>query len=114
MVTAEYMSSLLERFGPQLPLDELVIELNALYHAYESREYDSRHPEITRQLPAIWREMAAEVQDRQPPTGWHILDFGCGTGFEAEQLLRNFPTGSIASLTCYDLSPDMLARCRER
>ncbi|NJK52295.1 MAG: class I SAM-dependent methyltransferase [Leptolyngbyaceae cyanobacterium SU_3_3] len=45
---------------------------------------------------------------------WRILDFGCGTGFEAEQLIRYLPQGSIAQLTCYDLSPEMLARCRAR
>ncbi len=114
MTTAEYMGCQVERYGPQLPLDQLVVELNALYHAFEARDYDARHPEITSQLPGVWREMISQVQERRPAQGWRILDFGCGTGFEAEQLLRKLPVESIASLTCYDLSPEMLARCRGR
>ena len=46
--------------------------------------------------------------------GWRILDFGCGTGFASEQILRHLPAEQIASLVCYDLSSAMIDRCREK
>lgn len=48
------------------------------------------------------------------PGGWRILDFGCGTGFASEQILRHLPAEQIASLVCYDLSSEMIDRCREK
>ena len=49
----------------------------------------------------------------QPHGTFRILDFGCGTGFEALQALRNLGADSIACLTCYDPSKEMLDRCRQ-
>jgi SAM-dependent methyltransferase len=43
-----------------------------------------------------------------------VLDFGCGTGFAAEQLLRSPLGRHVADLSCYDPSPPMLAHCREK
>src|SRR5205823_5403176 len=40
--------------------------------------------------------------------------FGCGTGFEARQLLQNIPVSDIAALTCYDPCPEMLEKCRAK
>ncbi len=58
--------------------------------------------------------MVSFVTSHTTSDTWRILDFGCGTGFEAEQLLTNVPHDRIASLVCYDPSPEMLERCRTR
>src|SRR5882762_5700969 len=108
----DYIRALLEPFGPRLPLAELVQEVNALYHAVEAVHYDSPHSEVFQQLPRIWEEALRSIQDRRSPSEWRIIDFGCGTGFEARQLLANVPTAAIASLTCYDPSHEMLERCQ--
>lgn len=50
----------------------------------------------------------------RPNGRWRILDYGCGTGFEALQLLNWLPAERIERLTCYDPSPEMLNRCARR
>jgi hypothetical protein len=72
--------TILEPFGPELPIPELVIELNRIYHAIEAPTYDATHPEIHQQLPPVWRALLEEVTQlvKEP---LRILDFGSGTGF---------------------------------
>jgi trans-aconitate methyltransferase len=95
---------------PQIPLDSLVREINNLYHSFEAASYDRTHPEIFQVLPALWEEMVKQLPDRQQ---WSILDFGCGTGFEASQVAPRL-TGRIERMVCFDPSPEMLAQCKPR
>jgi SAM-dependent methyltransferase len=95
---------------PQIPLASLVEKINNLYHSFEAAYYDREHPEIFDVLPALWEEMIQEVPPRR---SWRILDFGCGTGFEASQIMRCLD-GRVEKLVCYDPSPEMLAQCRAR
>ncbi len=108
------MHELLRPYEPRLPLEQLVEAINALYHAFEARDYDRRHPELFEQIPRFWRGMLGLAQSIEPARRWAVLDFGCGTGFEALQILRWLRPGSLVQLTCYDPAPEMLARCRER
>jgi len=115
MVDSPFMTNLLEPYQPQLPLNELVVQVNRLYHAFEAQNYDGRHPEVYKQLPHFWQEMIKTTREqKKSTTKWHVLDFGCGTGFAAQQLIRNLPHGSIAELTCYDPAPEMIEQCRSR
>ncbi len=43
-----------------------------------------------------------------------VLNFGCGTGFESDQLLQNINTQHIKQLTCYDPSAAMVAICQSK
>lgn len=104
----------LEPFGPKRPLPSLIEELNRIFHASEAWDYDRRHAEIWRQLPGIWATLIETALSTLPDGPVHVLDFGCGTGFEAYQLLQIVPRDRIASLTCYDLSPEMLDQCRRK
>jgi SAM-dependent methyltransferase len=115
------MIDALERYGPSQPVPVLVAELNKLYHEHEASGYDSTHPEIFEQLPPIWREMIAqfELLHQDAKIGGdseggksRILDFGCGTGFEAQQCLAGFGAGRVERIVCYDPSTRMLDRCR--
>jgi 2-polyprenyl-3-methyl-5-hydroxy-6-metoxy-1,4-benzoquinol methylase len=108
------LDQLLEPYRPTLPLRELVEEVNLLFHAAEAADYDVRHVEIVFQLPAIWTEMIGVAVSSLGGHQLRILDFGCGTGFASEQVLRNLAESQVAHLTCYDPSPEMLAQCRQK
>lgn len=110
-VRSEWIERQLDAVKPTRPLPELVEELNRIYHACEARDYDRKHTEIFTQLPPLWAEMMDTTLRALPDGPLRILDFGCGTGFEATQLLDGLPPSRIASMVCYDLSADMLARC---
>ena len=47
MTNIEYVGNLLAPYGPTLPLDKLVEELNKIYHSFEAYSYDSRTPKST-------------------------------------------------------------------
>ncbi len=102
--------SWLAPFHPLVPLKSLVEEVNSIYHSFDAKNYDVEHLEIRHLWPGLWDEMIRQLPQRN---GWRVLDFGCGTGFEAEQLLRH-PRVSIDSLVAYDPSPEMLARGKTR
>lgn len=114
MSNREYTTRLLAPYQPQRELSALVVELNQVYHSFEAAAYDRRHPEITAQLPPLWRAMVEQALQRLPRPAYRVLDFGCGTGFEAIQLLTCLGPSRIARLTCCDPSPEMLARCRAK
>jgi SAM-dependent methyltransferase len=93
-------------YGPRDSIERIVQDLNGLYHAVEATQYRTRHPEIFEQLPPLWSEMLGHVRTDTPV---RVLDFGCGTGFEAEQCLAHL---EVDELVCYDPSPQMLAECK--
>jgi ubiquinone/menaquinone biosynthesis C-methylase UbiE len=107
-----YMDELLAPFAPTRPVAELVVEVNRIFHTFEAGQYDGGHPEIHDQLPGVWRELVATVAGGR--RDWSVLDVGAGTGFASEQALRNLPEGAVRALTCFDLSSEMLERCRAR
>jgi SAM-dependent methyltransferase len=105
--------AMVEPYGPKLPLKELVGELNRIYHSIEASSYDASHPEIHDQLPPVWRALCDLALTRK--TGpLRILNFGCGTGFEAEQVLSLLPRDRVAWFHCYDPVDEMLDRARTR
>src|SRR5437764_2837227 len=113
MNSTTFMQDLIAPYVPQLPIDQLVLEVNKLYHSFEADIYDTKHPEIYQSLPALWQEMILTTT-KHTHTKWHILNFGCGTGFEAQQLLQHMPENSISALTCYDPSHEMIDLCRAK
>ncbi|HLA86199.1 MAG TPA: class I SAM-dependent methyltransferase [Thermoguttaceae bacterium] len=112
MDTNQYVASLLAPFEPQVPVGDLVEQLNRLYHAREAVVYDSRHPEIHDELGPVWSHMLEVGLPEKQGRRLRVLDFGCGTGFEAGMILRSDVAGRVGELVCYDLSPEMLDVCR--
>jgi SAM-dependent methyltransferase len=102
----------LRPFGPGLPLDQLVVAVNRVFHSFDAPEYDAHHPEIHQQLQPLWAEMMQQI-GRVDRT-WSILDYGTGTGFAISQALRTLSPHAVRGVTCYDPSLDMIARCREQ
>ena len=107
----EYLKNLTESFGPQIPLEQLVIELNNIYHHYEAKIYDGRHPEIFTQIGQIWQEMFDQIQTEHENDSIKVLNYGCGTGFELSQFIKNFKHEDVKSIYCFDPSVEMLQEC---
>lgn len=97
-------------YGPRVPLEALVEEVNKIFHSFDARQYDREHPEIHQQLPPIWAEMTAQLPHAD---SWNVLDFGCGTGFEASIVLSALHK-KVAKIIAYDPSTEMLAICKTR
>lgn len=97
-------------YQPLVPLQALVEETNRIYHSFDARNYDAAHLEIRLLWPGLWAEMMRHLPEKD---GWRVLDFGCGTGFEAEQLFNNLGS-KIEFLMAYDPSSEMLAQAKRR
>ncbi len=100
----------LKPYQPLVPLQTLVQETNQIYHSFDAGNYDADHLEIRQLWPGLWTEMMQHlpVQD-----SWRVLDFGCGTGFEAAQLFNTLGA-KIELLLAYDPSSEMLAQAKQR
>jgi len=110
----DYVSQLIEPYHPLVEVDVLIVELNKIYHKFEASCYDQNHCEIHVQLPEMWSQMISQMCEIHDENELRILDFGCGTGFEAEQFLQYVPHDRIAQFVCYDLSGEMLKQCEQR
>src|SRR5579875_870416 len=95
MSNIDYVKNLVQKYHPQIPIEELIVEINKIYHKFEASMYDRNHPEIYEQLPSIWKEMCEKISSYLQAKALHILDFGCGTGFASQQLLRNISPTDI-------------------
>lgn len=104
----------LRRYEPNMPLDQLVEQVNRIYHFYEAPHFDSIHREELGRAGEVMSRLLRGLSRLSGHIEWCVLDFGCGTGFEAEQLLTNLPQDSVSSITCYDPQPGMVERCREK
>jgi SAM-dependent methyltransferase len=110
-ISNEFLRNLTKSFVPQIPLEQLIIELNNIYHHYEAKSYDGRHPEIFEQICEIWQEMLEEIQPAPESRTLKVLDYGCGTGFELGQFIKNFKYEDVESIHCFDPSNEMLQEC---
>ena len=60
---------------------------------------------------AIWQEAYRRLPELIPEATQTLLDLGCGTGLEIDELLKCFPKLQITGV---DLSRDMLARLQKK
>lgn len=90
--------------------NELVKEVNRIYHAEEAAIYDAYHPEIFEQERVRWEMLAEFIPKKQD--GITLLDIGSGTGFVVEVLLPHLSPEDSVVLT--DISPEMLERAKKR
>lgn len=97
-------------YQPLVPLQALVEETNRIYHSFDAGNYDTDHLEIRLLWPELWAEMMRHLPARER---WRVLDFGCGTGFETEQLFNTLGS-KIEFLMAYDLSGEMLSQAKRR
>jgi len=97
-------------YQPQVPLKSLVEEINRIYHRFDAANYDAEHIEIRLLWPELWAEMTQQLPQKD---GWRALDFGCGTGFATEQVLRNLGS-RLHLVVAFDPSRQMLSNGRNR
>ncbi len=101
--------------GTELEPDEFVREVNRIHHDVAANEYEQRHKNIHLENERIWQSLlpcAARVFD--PHQRLNILDFGAGTGFAAEQIVRCFGPERIAGVTLVEPSAAMREKaCRK-
>ncbi len=102
----------LQKYNPTLSLDELVVEVNKIYHSFEAEVYDQNHPEVMQQLPPIWKVMVDKFIKKNKDI--YILDYGCGTGFESQQVINNVPPDQLKHITLFDTSKEMLQKCKDK
>ncbi len=114
MNTIDRAALLVKPYGPRVPVEELVVQLNIIFHKYEAAAYDDRHPEIFSELPEIWAGMYRAGSEYLTKTELRVLDYGCGTGFAAAQFISLAGPARIGELVCYDPSEEMLERCKRR
>jgi SAM-dependent methyltransferase len=104
----------IKKYKPVIPIDKLVLEINKIHHSFEAPFYDDRHPEVHQQLPKLWEKMSKIMLRIIKQKDLYILDYGCGTGFEATELIRNVPQQQIKAFVFYDISPEMLSIAKKK
>ena len=97
-----------------LPPDELVRQLNVVYHQVEASIFDRSHPEIWVEEAPVFRGLVTLAGKQLPQERLSVLDFGCGTGFATYQTLSALGTNRISHLCCCDQSAAMMGQCKKR
>lgn len=113
MTHKEKMRDYLSQYNIETDVDEFVSATSNIYHSYEARNYDERHFSIT-YSKKYWRKVTDYLSEKITDQSVSVLDFGCGTGFAADQILHSGLNTKIGKISCYDLSEDMVAVCREK
>lgn len=109
--TREKIASYLEEIDVEMHIDDFIPRISNIYHYFEAASYDQRQTGVfdknkyfQQALQSIESGLSDQIQ---------VLDFGCGTGFAALEMLKKFGK-RISKLVCFDLSPDMVAKCKEK
>lgn len=104
----EQLSKQIEQYKPLKDIETIIVETNRIFHDVVSSRYDKIHSRAKGENAPIYTDMCKLL----PTTGkLRILDFGCGTGFAAEQLIKALE--NIELLCCYDISDEMLEKCKQ-
>ena len=93
---------------PSVSLPEMVKALNLLYHEIEAEHYDESHDEIWEQELPIFRELVGRASQGLKGSPVSLLDYGCGTGDNVRQLIRDgFPRDRITAFDVDRASIDL-------
>jgi len=110
MTTKDLIQEYLSSLGIDQPVQEFVRLVSNTFHKYESQYYDEIHDEIC-EAASHWQN-ALRCIETALPNRIRVLDIGAGTGFASKQVLRALHN-RISTITCQDLSTDMLSKCRD-
>ncbi len=93
--------------------ENLIKEINKIFHEYEAGHYDVNHPEIIKGDFVWWNKFGNDfIKSAFGNTTCSVLDLGCGTGFVGSVLMKYLKKGD--TLTSYDLSLNMLMKTKEK
>jgi len=114
MTHRQKMQAYLMEHHVAMGVDEFVLVTSNIYHAYEAQTYDTRHLSIE-YSKKYWQKVTDYLSHTfAGQTALSVLDFGCGTGFATERLLRSELNPNIGRIICYDLSADMVNVCAQK
>jgi len=96
-----------------VPVNEFIDITSNIFHKYEANSYDTSQLALADSV-YYWEKAFSVLDEKLSSSGsLDVLDFGCGTGFEAKLLLRSGLKDKCKTILCYDLSPEMLSVFRE-
>lgn len=112
MSTIKEIELFLKSKNVKTPVREFVGITSNIYHKFESEIYDSCHFSIELSIPH-WQKVLNNLEIKNNKS-LNILDFGCGTGFVTNQIIKSCFFNDNINITCYDLSPDMIEVCKSK
>lgn len=114
MTHKQKMQAFLDGQNISIPVEEFVSITSNIYHSHEAQQYDERHISIDKSREHwqnVTQSLSSELRDLKRI---RVLDFGCGIGFAANELVTSQLNPEISTIVCYDLSPDMIKMCENR
>lgn len=105
----------LNEFGisENLSMEEFIDIVSNIYHKHESLKYDSRQKSLLDSIGS-WNIALSFLNEKlADANNLSIIDFGCGTGFATKLLINSELASKCKTIYCYDLSPDMLLKCKQ-
>ena len=99
----------------KLSPQDFVQAINLVHHQICANGYDLSHTYIWEQGRQLWCSLLQSVLpifDHRKKI--RVLDFGCGTGFAAEQVIRFFGPARIEKMVIVEPSSEMLRKAREK
>jgi ubiquinone/menaquinone biosynthesis C-methylase UbiE len=96
------------RLKPKIT-EQLILRINELYHDFENRLYNQRHPNLFQLETNRWNKIAVKYIWKDTPVT--CLDYGTGTGFVPK--IIGLGLKSSDKLICTDLSQEMLNVCEK-
>ena len=112
MTTIEAIELFLKSNNVEVSASDFVKITSNIYHKFESNRYDTSHFSIELSIPH-WQKVLNNL-DVFKGEKLNVLDFGCGTGFVTDQIIKSTFFNKELEITCYDLSPDMVEVCKKK
>jgi 2-polyprenyl-3-methyl-5-hydroxy-6-metoxy-1,4-benzoquinol methylase len=110
--TIQAIDLFLKNNNVQITTTDFVKTASNIYHKFESERYDYSHFSIELSIPH-WQKVLNNLPSTQKKN-LNVLDFGCGTGFVTNQIIKSKFFSDEINITCYDLSPDMIEVCQSK
>lgn len=109
------LRELMCRVNSSLEPAEFISVVSNAYHAVTSADYEQLVHAIFRTSGSYenFRRVMELARDNLPAR-IRVLNIGCGAGYDLEVLAEVFAPSRLEHVLCSDLSPDMLARAKQR
>tara|TARA_R110002033_G_scaffold42866_1_gene84081 strand:- start:38 stop:1039 length:1002 start_codon:yes stop_codon:yes gene_type:complete len=93
-------------------IPNFVSEISNIYHKFESENYHLRHKKMFEVASIYWNKIITSNLEYFKED-LSLLNYGSGTGFEIITILKSPLKNKISKIICYDLSKEMLLKCKE-
>lgn len=93
-------------------VNDFVGKVSNIYHEIESKNYNKLHKVMFDIASNYWDIIIKENQTSFN-NNMVVLDYGCGTGFAIDKLLKSDIKSKVKKVICYDLSKHMIDECKK-